>query len=54
MGQQSMEKPPTKAKPSAEPEEAPDDRRARLLQLAADYLSAFRREPNEESLEMRK
>lgn len=41
-----------KAKPSAEAEETPDELRARLLQLAADYLSAFWREPNEESLEM--
>jgi len=47
-----MDKAPTEAKPSAEEQETPDDRRARLLQLAADYLSAFRREPNEESLEM--
>jgi hypothetical protein len=52
MSQQSMDKPPAKTKPSAKQGETPDDRRARLLQLAADYLSAFRREPNEESLEM--
>jgi hypothetical protein len=53
-----MDKPPTKAKPSAEAEEAPEEldaeaqhRSARLLQLAADYLGAFRRDPTEENLQ---
>jgi hypothetical protein len=53
-----MDKPPTKAKPSAEPEDAPEeldaeaqDRSARLLQLAGDYLAAFYRDPTEENLQ---
>jgi len=44
MGQQSMDKPPTKAKPSAEAEEAPDELDARLRQLAQDSFAAFYRE----------
>jgi hypothetical protein len=68
MGQRTMDKPPTKAKPSAEAEEAPDELRARLLELAgidssdklgarlfelaADYLAAFHREPTEENLQL--
>ena len=47
-----MDKPPTKTKPSAQAEETPDELRARGLQLAADYLSAFYRERSEENLEM--
>jgi len=51
MGQQRMDKPPAKAKGSAEGNDAPDELRARGLQLAADYLSAFYRERTEENLE---
>jgi hypothetical protein len=47
-----MDKPPTKTKPSAQAEETPDELRARGLQLAADYLSAFYRERTEENLDM--
>ena len=63
-----MDKPPTKAKPSAEAEEAPDELRARLLELAgidssdqlrarlfelaADYRAEFRRNPTAENLEL--
>jgi hypothetical protein len=52
MGQQSMDKPPTKTKPSAEAEEAPDELRARLLELAQDSFAAFYREPTEENLQL--
>ena len=52
MGQQSMDKPPTKAKPSGEPGETPDQLRAHLRQLAQDYFLAFRRNPTDEYLEM--
>jgi hypothetical protein len=52
MDQRTMDKPPTKAKPSAEAEEAPDELRARLFELAADYLAAFHREPTEENLQL--
>jgi hypothetical protein len=45
------EKPPTKPEPSAEAEHAPDELRARLRQLAADYRAAFRRNPTEENLQ---
>ena len=47
-----MDKPPTKAKPSAEAEEAPDELRARLLELAQDSFAAFYREPTEENLQL--
>ena len=47
-----MNKPPTKAKPSAEAEEAPDELRARLLELAQDSFAAFYREPTEENLQL--
>ena len=63
-----MDKPPTKAKPSAEAEETPDELRARLLELAgidssdkllarlfelaADYRAEFRRNPTAENLEL--
>ena len=52
MGQRTMDKPPTKAKPSAEAEEAPDELRARLLELAQDSFAAFYREPTEENLQL--
>ena len=68
MGQRTMDKPPTKAKLSAEAEEAPDELRARLLdlagidssdklgarlfELAADYRAEFRRNPTAENLEL--
>ena len=52
MGQRTMNKPPTKAKPSAEAEEAPDELRARLLELAQDSFAAFYREPTEENLQL--
>lgn len=42
-----MNKPPTKAKPSAEADETPDELRARLLQLADNYVAAFYRNPTE-------
>ena len=45
------EKPPTKKKPSAEAEHAPEELRARLRQLADDYRAAFRRSPTEENLQ---
>ncbi len=54
-----MDKPPTKTKPSAEAEEAPDEldadaqeRIERLRQLADDYAAAFHRKPNPEDLRM--
>ena len=47
-----MDKPPTKAKGSAEAEEAPDELRARLLELAQDSFAAFYREPTEENLQL--
>jgi hypothetical protein len=59
MGQQLMDKPPTKAKPSAEAEDAPEqldadaqERIERLRQLADDYAAAFHRKPNPEDLRM--
>jgi hypothetical protein len=59
MGQQRMDKPPTKAKPSAEAEQAPDEpdaeareRIERLRQLADDYAAAFHRKPNPEDYKM--
>jgi hypothetical protein len=52
MGQQSMDEPPTKEKPSAEAEDAPDELRARVPQLAKDYVAAFYQNPTEENLEM--
>jgi hypothetical protein len=51
MGQQSMDKPPTKAKPSAEEEQAPDELDARLRQLAEDSWAAFFRDRTEENLQ---
>ena len=47
-----MDKPPTKTKLSAEAEEAPDELRARLLELAQDSFAAFYREPTEENLQL--
>ena len=47
-----MDKPPTKAKPSAEWEETPDELDARLRQLAQDYFAAFYRNPTEEHLQL--
>ncbi len=54
-----MDKPPTKAKPSAEREHAPEEldaeaqeRIERLRQLADDYAAAFHRKPNPEDLRM--
>jgi len=52
MGQRTMNKPPTKTKPSAEAEEAPDELDARLRQLAQDYFAAFYRNPTEEHLQL--
>ena len=52
MGQRTMDKPPTKAKRSAEADHAPDDLRARLQQLAQDYFVAFYRDPTEENLQL--
>ena len=52
MGQRTMDKPPTKAKPSAEAEEVPDELDARLRQLAQDYFAAFYRNPTEEHLQL--
>jgi len=52
MGQQSMDEPPTKEKPSAEAEDAPDELRARVPQLAKDYVAALYQNPTEENLEM--
>jgi hypothetical protein len=59
MGQRTMDKPPTKAKPSAEPDNAPSEpdaeaqeRSARLRQLADDYAGAFHRKPNPEDYKM--
>jgi hypothetical protein len=46
-----VENPSTKAKPSAEADETPDELRARLLQLAEDYVAAFHRNPTEENLQ---
>jgi len=53
-----MDKPPTKAKPSAKQDDAPDEpdadaqeRMARLRHLAADYRAAFHRNPTEENLQ---
>ncbi|MGB3051144.1 MAG: hypothetical protein WBB42_09105 [Polyangiales bacterium] len=51
MGQQPMDKPPTKHESSAEAEHAPEELRARLRQLAADYRAAFHRKPTEENLQ---
>jgi hypothetical protein len=54
-----MNKPPTKAKPSAKQDDAPDEpdadtqeRMARLRQLADDYAAAFHRKPNPEDYKM--
>jgi hypothetical protein len=54
-----MDKPPTKAKPSAKQDDAPDEpdadaqeRMARLRQLADDYAAAFHRKPNPEDYKM--
>jgi len=54
-----MDQPPTKAKPSAEAEEAPDEldadaqeRIERLRRLVDDYAAAFHRKPNPEDLRM--
>ena len=59
MGQRTMNKPPTKAKPSAKQDDAPDEpdadvqeRMARLRQLADDYAAAFHRKPNPEDYKM--
>jgi hypothetical protein len=59
MGHQLMDKPPTKAKPTAEPDDAPEEldaeaqeRSARLRQLADDYAAAFHRKPNPEDYKM--
>jgi hypothetical protein len=43
---------PTEPEPSAEAEEAPDELRARLLELAQDSFAAFYREPTEENLQL--
>jgi hypothetical protein len=54
-----MDKPPTKAKTSAEAEDAPEqldadaqERIERLRQLADDYAAAFHRKPNPEDYKM--
>ena len=59
MGQRTMDKPPTKAKPSAKQDDAPDEldadaqeRMARLRQLADDYTAAFHRKANPEDYKM--
>ena len=46
------EDPPTKNESSAEAEHAPEELRARLRQLAADYRAAFHRKPSEEKLQL--
>jgi hypothetical protein len=46
-----MDKPPTKAKRTAEAEDGPDELDARLRQLAQDSFAAFYREPTEENLQ---
>ena len=45
------ENPPTKHESSAEAEHAPEELRARLRQLAADYRAAFHRNPTKENLQ---
>jgi hypothetical protein len=46
-----MDKPPTKAKPSAEEEETLDELDARLRQLAQDSFAAFYSDPTEQNLQ---
>ena len=52
MGQQSMNKPPTKAEPSAEEEGTPEALADRVLRLAQDCFLAYRDNPTEESLDL--